>query len=56
MAHVRTSGAALHHALQFAGDQLRIIFEWRPDGMLGEGNAADQDSRCDQIANQGVIR
>ncbi len=44
MAHVETFGAALHHAGQFARDRLRIVFEWRTDGMASERNAADQDA------------
>jgi hypothetical protein len=44
MAHVETFCAALHHAVQFAGDLLRVVFEWRTDGMAGERNAADQNA------------
>ena len=43
MAHVEPGGAALHHALQFTGYGVRIIFERRTDGAAKEGNAADQD-------------
>ncbi len=44
MAQVETFGTALHHAVQFAGDRLWVIFEWRADGMAGQRNAADQDA------------
>ena len=56
MAHIEALGSILHHALQFAGDRLGIVFEGRPDCATGKGDPADQNSRCEQIANQNLLR
>ena len=56
VAHVEAFGPTFDHALQLAGYGLRVIFERRTDRVTGEGDASDQDARCDQIADQGVMR
>jgi hypothetical protein len=39
-----------------AGDGMRIVLERRPDCPAIGCNAADQDSRCDQVADKHVLR
>lgn len=55
MAQVKTSGATFHHTVQFAGDRLRVVFKGRTDRMIRKRNSADQDTRCEQIADQGFL-
>ncbi len=56
MAQVEALSASLHEAFEFAGNFLRIVFERRADRAAGQGYAADQNPRGDQIADQGVFR
>ena len=56
MAEVEAFRAALHHAVQFASNRLRVVFERWPDGAAGERNSADQNSRRNQVADQRIVR
>ena len=46
----------MHHSLQFTGYGVRVVFERWGDGAADERDAADQNPRCNQIADQGVMR
>jgi hypothetical protein len=49
MTHVEAFGASAYKAFQFAGNGLRVIFEWRTHCAAGERNAAEQNTRGNQI-------
>ncbi len=55
MTHMEAFGPTLHQAFQFAGNLLRVILEGRTDRPPLEGDAADQDPGCDQVADQSVL-
>ncbi len=54
--HIEAFRTTLNHPFELARNRPRIILEWRTDRSACEGDAADQNARCDQIANLDVLR
>ena len=55
MAHIEAFGARAYQAFQFAGDRKRVVLEWGTFRAACQRDAAEQNSRRDEIAHQSVL-